>query len=44
MGELTDNLQHRAELLDQLRKKSEAAWLREKAAELVNGSARAHSA
>jgi tetratricopeptide (TPR) repeat protein len=32
--ELSENLLHRAELLEQLRKKSEAAWLREKAAEL----------
>lgn len=32
--ELAENLKHRADLLDQLRKKSEASWLREKAAEL----------
>ena len=32
--EMIENLLHRAELLDQLRKKSEAAWLRERAAEL----------
>ncbi len=33
--ELATNMEHRAELLDQLRKRSEAAWLREKAAELI---------
>ncbi|MGD1094452.1 MAG: tetratricopeptide repeat protein [Bryobacteraceae bacterium] len=32
--ELSENLLHRAELLEQLRKKGEAAWLRQKAAEL----------
>jgi tetratricopeptide (TPR) repeat protein len=32
--ELIENLLHRAELLEQLRKKGEAKWLREKAAEL----------
>ena len=33
--ELIANLEHRAELLDQLRKRGEASWLREKAAELI---------
>jgi tetratricopeptide (TPR) repeat protein len=33
--ELATNMEHRAELLDQLRKKGEASWLREKAAELI---------
>ncbi|HLX43892.1 MAG TPA: tetratricopeptide repeat protein [Bryobacteraceae bacterium] len=32
--ELAENLEHRAELLEQLRKKSEASWLRERAAKL----------
>jgi tetratricopeptide (TPR) repeat protein len=41
--ELAENLEHRAELLDQLRKRSEASWLRERAAELTQG-ARAQSA
>jgi hypothetical protein len=36
--ELVQNMQHRAELLDQLRKKSEADWLREKAEELTAGA------
>jgi serine/threonine-protein kinase len=34
-AELAENMQHRAELLDQLRKKNEADWLREKAGELA---------
>jgi tetratricopeptide (TPR) repeat protein len=34
-GELAENMRHRAELLDQLRKKHEADWLREKAKELA---------
>ncbi len=33
--ELARNMEHRAELLDQLRKRGEANWLREKAAELI---------
>ncbi len=37
--ELTDNLEHRAELLDMLRKRGEAEWLREKAAELTAAAA-----
>jgi tetratricopeptide (TPR) repeat protein len=37
--ELMENLEHRAELLEQLRKKSEASWLREKAAELSSAAA-----
>jgi hypothetical protein len=37
--ELTDNLEHRAELLDLLRKRGEAEWLREKAAELTAAAA-----
>ena len=37
--ELTDNLEHRAELLDMLRKRGEAEWLREKAAELSAAAA-----
>jgi tetratricopeptide (TPR) repeat protein len=36
--ELSENLQHRAELLDQLRKKNEATWLRERAAELTSAA------
>lgn len=42
--ELVENLEHRVELLDQLRKKSEANWLRERIAELVQGTVRAHTA
>ena len=40
--ELAANLEYRAELLDQLRRKREAAWLRERAASLTRaaGSAR----
>jgi len=34
-AELAENMEHRAELLEQLRKKNEASWLREKAAELA---------
>jgi tetratricopeptide (TPR) repeat protein len=33
--ELAENLEHRAELMDMLRKRGEAVWLREKAAELT---------
>ena len=33
--ELAVNMEHRAELLDQLRKRGEASWLRERAAELM---------
>jgi hypothetical protein len=33
-AELKRNLEHRAGLLDQLRKKGEAAWLRQRVAEL----------
>ena len=33
--ELTENLEHSAEMLDQLRKRSDADWLREKAAEVT---------
>ncbi len=36
--ELAENMHHRAELLDQLRKRSDADWLREKAAELVKSA------
>jgi tetratricopeptide (TPR) repeat protein len=42
--ELIDNLEHRAELLDQLRKKSDANWLRQRAAELSRPEAQAHTA
>ena len=42
--ELVENLEHRAELLDQLRKKNEARWLRERVAELTQPEAKAHSA
>jgi len=41
--ELVENMEHRAELLEQLRKRSEASWLRERAAALLSG-ARAQSA
>lgn len=41
---LIENLEHRAELLDQLRKKGEAAWLRERATELMKSSVKAHTA
>jgi tetratricopeptide (TPR) repeat protein len=41
--EVAENLEHRAELLDMLRKKSEASWLRERASELIQG-VRAQSA
>jgi len=37
--ELTDNMGHRAELLEMLRKRGEAAWLRERAAELTAAAA-----
>jgi tetratricopeptide (TPR) repeat protein len=40
-AELAENMAHRAELLDQLRKKNEAVWLRERAAELMSNAARA---
>lgn len=40
-AELAANLEYRAELLDQLRKKTEASWLREQAARLVSRAARA---
>ena len=33
--ERAENVKHRAGLLDQLRKRNEAAWLREKADELM---------
>jgi len=33
--------EHRAELLDQLRKKTDASWLRQKAAELIRPEAQA---
>jgi tetratricopeptide (TPR) repeat protein len=39
LRELTENLEHRAELLDLLRKRGEADWLREKAAELTAAAA-----
>jgi tetratricopeptide (TPR) repeat protein len=42
--ELVENLKYRAELLDQLRKKSEANWLRQRVAELTRPEAQAHSA
>lgn len=38
-AELAANLEYRAELLDQLRKKTEASWLREQAARLVSRAA-----
>lgn len=41
--ELVENLEHRADLLDQLRRKSEAAWLRQRIAE-INGVVHAHTA
>lgn len=41
--ELAENMEHRAELLDLLRKRSEAGWLRERAAELT-GQRKAQSA
>ena len=41
--ELIENLEHRAELLDQLRRKSEVAWLRERIAQL-NGVVQAQGA
>ena len=34
-AELAENLKHRAEILDMLRKKNEASWLREKASQLI---------
>jgi tetratricopeptide (TPR) repeat protein len=37
--ELAVNMEHRAELLDLLRRRSEANWLRERAAELLNPNA-----
>jgi hypothetical protein len=42
--ELVENLKYRAELLDQLRKKGEANWLRQRVAELTRPEAQAHSA
>jgi tetratricopeptide (TPR) repeat protein len=42
--QLVENLEHRAELLDELRKKGEASWLREKVAALTQASAKAHTA
>ncbi len=42
--QLVENLEHRAELLDQLRKKSEAAWLRDKIALLTQANVKAHTA
>ncbi len=41
--EVAENLEHRAELLEMLRKRNEASWLRERAQELVS-QARAQSA
>jgi len=41
LTELAVNLEHRAELLDELRKRSEASWLREKAARLSASNAKA---
>jgi tetratricopeptide (TPR) repeat protein len=43
-AELKRNLEHRAGLLDQLRKKGEAAWLRQKVAELAAPPARIETA
>lgn len=37
--ELAENLEHRAELLEMLRKRGEAEWLRERAAELTSAAA-----
>ncbi len=42
--QLIENLEKRAELLDQLRKKGEAAWLRERIAELAKSEEQAQSA
>jgi tetratricopeptide (TPR) repeat protein len=42
--ELVQNLEHRAEMLEQLRKRSEANWLRERAATLKGLSVTAQSA
>ncbi len=39
IAQLVENMEHRAELLDQLRKKSEASWLREKALEVTQAAA-----
>jgi tetratricopeptide (TPR) repeat protein len=36
--ELADNLEHRAELLEMLRKRGEAEWLRERAAQLTHAA------
>jgi eukaryotic-like serine/threonine-protein kinase len=44
MAELVDNMAHRAELLDRLRQKSEASWLRGRIAELTGMSVKAHTA
>ena len=41
--ELAENMEHRAELLEMLRKRSEASWLRERAQALMS-EARAQSA
>ena len=41
--ELLENLEHRAELLDQLRRKGEASWLRDRIS-LLNGEAQAQGA
>ncbi|HML16718.1 MAG TPA: tetratricopeptide repeat protein [Bryobacteraceae bacterium] len=41
--ELIENMEHRAELLDQIRRKGEAAWLRTRIAEL-NGASQAQGA
>jgi hypothetical protein len=38
-GELATNLEYRADLLDQLKRKDSANWLREKAAEARAASA-----
>jgi hypothetical protein len=43
-AELKRNLEHCAGLLDQLRKKGEAAWLRQKVAELAAPPARIETA
>jgi tetratricopeptide (TPR) repeat protein len=42
--QLIQNLEHRAELLEQLRKNGEASWLRARAEQLSGTSAQAHSA
>jgi tetratricopeptide (TPR) repeat protein len=42
--QLIENLEHRAELLDLMRRKSESSWLRERIAQLKGEATQAHSA